>query len=91
MKIVIDFILLGSKITVDGDYSHEIEMLAPWKKSYDKPRQHIKMQRHYFTDKGLASQSYGFSSIMYGCKSWTIKKADCKELMLLNCGVGEDS
>ena len=62
MKIVIDFILLGSKITVDGDYSHEIEMLAPWKKSYDKPRQHIKMQRHYFTDKGLASQSYGFSS-----------------------------
>ena len=38
MKIVIDFILLGSKITVDGDYSHEIEMLAPWKKSYDQPR-----------------------------------------------------
>ena len=37
-------------------------MLAPWKKSYDKPRQHIKKQRHYFADKGLYSQSYGFSS-----------------------------
>ena len=37
-------------------------MLAPWKKSYDKPRQHIKKQRHYFADKGLSSQSYGFSS-----------------------------
>ena len=38
-------------------------MLAPWKKSYDKPRQHIKKQRHYFTDKGLCCQSYGFSSV----------------------------
>ena len=37
-------------------------MLAPWKKSYDKPRQHIKKQRHYFANKGLSSQSYGFSS-----------------------------
>ena len=35
---------------------------APWKKSYDQPRQHIKKQRHYFTDKGLSSQSYGFTS-----------------------------
>ena len=49
-------------------------MLAPWKKSYDKPRQHIKKQRHYFTDKGPYSQSYGFST--YGCESWTIKKAE---------------
>ena len=37
-------------------------MLAPWKKSYAQPRQHIKKQRHYFTNKGLSSQSYGFSS-----------------------------
>ena len=37
-------------------------MLAPWKKSYDQPRQHIKKQRHYFANKGLSSQSYGFSS-----------------------------
>ena len=51
-------------------------MLAPWKKNYDKPRQHIKKQRHYFADKGPNSQSYGFSSIRYGCERWTIKKAE---------------
>ena len=56
-------ILGGSKITADGDCSHEIKRcLAPWKESYDKPRQHIKKQRHYFADKGPYSQSYGFSS-----------------------------
>ena len=49
-----DFIFLGTKITADGDCSHE-------KKNYDKPRQHIKKQRHYFTEKGLYIQSYGFS------------------------------
>ena len=52
----------GSKITADGDCSHEIKTLALWKKSYDQPRQHIKKQRHYFADKGLSSQGYGFSS-----------------------------
>ena len=51
-------------------------MLAPWKKSYDKTRQHIKKQRHYFTNKGPFSQSYGFPVVMYGCESWTIKKAE---------------
>ena len=50
----------GSKITTDGDCSHEI--VDPWKKSYDKPRKHIKKQRHYFADKGPSSQNYGFSS-----------------------------
>ena len=53
---------LGSKVTEDDDCSLEIKTLAPWKKSNDKPRQHIKMQRHYFADKGLASQSFGFFS-----------------------------
>ena len=52
----------GSRITADGDCSHEINMLVPWKKSYDQPRQHIKKQRHYFANKGPSSQSYGFSS-----------------------------
>ena len=52
----------GSKITVDGDCSHEIKTLAPWKKSYDQPRLHIKKQRHYFANKGPSSQSYRFSS-----------------------------
>ena len=52
---------LHLQITADGDCSREIKMLTPWKKSYDQPRQHIKTQRHYFTNKGLSSQSYGFS------------------------------
>ena len=62
MDIVTDFIFLGSKITVDGHLSHEIERLAPWKKSYDQPRQHIKKQRHSVANKGPSSQGYGFSS-----------------------------
>ena len=61
-ETVRDFIFLGSKITADGDCSHEIKTLAPWKKSYDQTRQHIEKQRHYFTDKGPSSQSYGFSN-----------------------------
>ena len=62
VEIVSDFVFLGSKITVDGDCSHKTKLLAPWKKSYDKPRKHMKKQRHYFADKGPYIQSYGFSS-----------------------------
>ena len=53
-------------------------MLAPWKKSYDKSREHIKKQIHYFVNKGPYSQSCGFSSSQYGCENWTIKKAECQ-------------
>ena len=76
METVTDFILGGSKITADGDCSHEIKrkMLAPWKKSYDQPRQHIKKQRHYSANKGPSSQSYGFSS----CHVW-MGELDLKE------------
>ena len=52
METVTDFILGGSKITADGDCDHEIKTLAPWKKSYDKPKQCIKKQRHHFADQG---------------------------------------
>ena len=62
IETVTDFLFLGSKITADGDCSHEIKMLAPWKKSYDQPRQHIKEQKHLFANKGPSSQSYGFFS-----------------------------
>ena len=63
METMTDFIFFFySKITTDGDCSHEIKRLHFWKKSYDQPRQHIKKQRHYFADKGPSSQSYGFSS-----------------------------
>ena len=55
-------------------------MLTPWKESYDQPRQHIKKQRHYFVNKGPSSQGYGFPMLMYGCESWTIKKAECRRM-----------
>ena len=61
METVTNFIFGGSKITADGDCSHEIKrhlLLG----SYDKPRQHIKKQKHHFADKDPHSQSYGFSS-----------------------------
>ena len=53
VEAVTDFIFLGSKITVDGNCSPEIKMLAPWKESYDKPRECIKKQKNQFSDKGL--------------------------------------
>ena len=60
IETVTDFIFLGFKITADGHCSHD--HLAPRKKSYDQPRQHIKRQRHYYTDKDPSSKSYGVSS-----------------------------
>ena len=72
-----DFIFLGSKITADVDCSHEIK--KPWKKSYCKPKQHIKKQRYCFPNKGPYCQSYGFSSIyvwMWGLdykESWALQ------------------
>ena len=72
VEAVTDLIILGSKITVDGDYSHEIKTLAPWKENYDKPRKHNnnnnnnnnnnKQQRQHFAYKGSYCQSYRFSS-----------------------------
>ena len=91
METVTDFISLVSKITSDGDCSHEIKTLAPWKKSYGQPRQHIEKQRHYFANKGLSSQSYGFSSSCTDVRIGPQRKISTEELMLLNCGVGEDS
>ena len=62
VETVSNFIFWGSKITADGDYSHEIETLTPWKESYDQPRQLVKKQRHYFANKGPSNQCYDFSS-----------------------------
>ena len=61
-----------------------------WKKSYDQPRQHIKKQRHSFANKGPSSQGYGFPVVMYGCESWTVKKAERQRIDALNCGAGKD-
>ena len=76
VETVTDFIFLGSRITADGDCTHEIKILAPWKKSYDKPRQHIEKQRHHFAEKSIYNQSYCFSSSHEWCESWTLRKAE---------------
>ena len=60
-KTVADFIFMGSKITADGDCSHEVKRCLLLE-SYGQPRQHIKKQRHYFANKGMSGQGYGFSS-----------------------------
>ena len=78
METMKDFIFLASKITADGDCSHEIKKkkkLAPWKKSYDQPKQNIKKERHYFTNKGLSSQSNGFSSSHVWMWQWDHKES----------------
>ena len=81
VETVTDFIFWGSKVTADVDCSHEIKMLAFWRKSYDQPRQHIKKQRHYLANKVPSSQGYGFSHmIMYGCENWTLKKAEHRRI-----------
>ena len=74
METVIDFIFLGSKITADSDCSHEIKRHLLLGESYDKPRQHIQKQRHYFANKGLSSQGYGFS-----CGHVWMRELDCEE------------
>ena len=76
-EAVTDFIFLGAKITADSDCNHEIKDLALWKESYDKPRQCIKKQRYHFADKGNIVKAMVFPIVMYGCESWTIKKAEC--------------
>ena len=65
METVTDFIFLGSKITADGDCSHEIKILAPWKKSYDKPRQHIKIRDITLPTKVCLVEAMVFPVVMY--------------------------
>ena len=67
-------------------------MVAPWKESYDKLRQHNKKQSYHFANKDSCSQSYGFFPVvMYECESWTIKKAEHQKIDASICGAGEDS
>ena len=94
METVTDFIFLGTKINASGGCSHEIKKktLAPWKKSYDQRRQCIKEQRHYFSDKGPSSQSYGISSSHIW--KWELDHKEgwpLKNWCFLNYAVGEDS
>ena len=92
VETVSDFIFGGSKVTADGECSHEI-------------KRHLLLGRKVMTNRGSILKSRDitlptkvclvkgmvFPVVIYGCESWTVKKAECRELMLLNCGVGEDS
>ena len=77
VETVRDFIFGGSKITADGDCSHEIKrcLLLGRKAMTNLHSRDIKKQRHYFANKSPSSQSYAFPVVMYGCESWTVKKA----------------
>ena len=55
-------------------------MLTPWKESYDQPRQHIEKQRHYFATKVRLVKAMVFPVVMFGCESWTVKKAECRKI-----------
>ena len=93
METVTDY-FLGSKITADGDCSHKIKRrLLLGRKAITNLDSVFKKQRHCFAkNKGPSSHNYGFPAVMYGYDGWTIKKKlSAEELMLLNCGIGEDS
>ena len=82
----------GSKITVGGDYSHEIKRrLLLGRKVMTNLDSTLKRRDITLLTKVHLFQAMVFPVVMYGCQSWTIKRAECEELMLLNCGVGEDS
>ena len=93
VETVSDFIFLGSKITADGDCSHEIKRhLLLGRKIMTNPDSILKSRDIILPTKVCLDKAMVFAVVMYGCESWTIKKAECrKKLMLLNCGVGEDS
>ena len=90
-EIVSDFILRGSKITVVGDCSHEIKRCLLLGRKVMTNLDSILKSIHYFAHKGPSSQAMVFPVVMYGCESWTVKKAEHQRMMLFNCGVGEDS
>ena len=77
VEAVTVFLFLGSKITVEGDLSHEIRTFAPWKEGYDQPRQHIKSKDITLLTKVHIVKAVTFPVVMYRCESWTIKKAEC--------------
>ena len=86
-----DFIL-GSKITADGDGSHKVKRrLLLGRKVMTNLESILKSRDISLPTKVHLVKAMVFLVVMYRCESWTIKKAECEELMLLNCGVGEDS
>ena len=92
VETVSDFILGGSKITADGDCSHEIKRcFLLGRKVMTNLDSIFKSRDITLSTKVRLVKAMVFTVVMYGCESWTVKKAECRELMLLDCGVGEDS
>ena len=92
VETVSDFILGGSKITADGDCSHEIERcLLLGRKVMTNLNVILKSRDITLPTKVHLVKAMVFPVVMYGCESWTVKQAERRELILLNCGVGEDS
>ena len=91
-ETVSDFIFGGSKITADGDCSHEIKRrLLLGRKVMTNLDSILKSRDFTLPTEVRLVKAMVFPVVMYRCESWTVKKAECEELMLLNCGVGEDS
>ena len=92
METVTDFILGGSKITADGDCSHEIKKrLLLGRKSMTNLDGILKSRDITLLTKVHIIKDMVFLVVTYGCESWTIKKVESQKLMLLNCGIGEES
>ena len=92
VETVSDLIFGGSKITADGDCSHEMKRcLLLEKKVVTNLDSILKSREITLSTKVRLVKAMVFPVVMYGCESWTMKKAECRKLMLLNCGVGEDS
>ena len=92
VEIVADFIFLGSKITADGDCSNEIKRcLLLRRKVMTNLDSILKSRDITLPTKVCLVKAIIFPVVMYGCESWTIKKAECRRIDALDCGVGEDS
>ena len=92
VETVADFIFLGSKITADGDCSHEIKRhLLLGRKVMTNLDSILKSRDITLPAKVHLVKAMVFPVVMYGCESWTIKKAEHRTIVLLKCGVGEDS
>ena len=92
VETVANFIFWASKITADGDCSHEIKRrLLLGRKVMTNLYSIFKSRDITLPTKVRLVKAMVFPVVMYGCESWLVKKAELEELMLLNCGVGEDS
>ena len=92
METLTDFIWVGFKITADSDSSHEFKRhLLLGRKAMPNLDSLLKIRDITLLTKVHTVKAMVFPVVMYGCESWTVKKLSAKELMLLNCGAGEDS